>query len=290
MSPSTSASRRPRSSCCPSPTAISRRLPPPGSRTPMSLPTLRLASLKRLRHPMSVDLYVESVVAQRAHRHRALPGRPRLLALRLRAHRRHRARARRAVRGPAGRRPRRSAARRRCRPWPPSRWRCSTVSSAKAAPKICGRRCATSATLLGRDLAWTPPVPVGPITVARARRRDGPPGRAGRLLSRQPDGGGYRADHRADGGARPRRAWRRSAVAVSSLKDPAIRARAGSADRGAQARDHPQHHGLLGACASDDTTVLDAADVPVLQVVLSGSARAGVGRLRRAACRRPTSP
>ena len=30
----------------------------------MSLPTLRLASLKRLRHPMSVDLYVESVVAR----------------------------------------------------------------------------------------------------------------------------------------------------------------------------------------------------------------------------------
>ena len=29
-----------------------------------TLPTLRLASLKRLRHPMSVDLYVESVVAK----------------------------------------------------------------------------------------------------------------------------------------------------------------------------------------------------------------------------------
>src|SRR4051812_3785350 len=29
-----------------------------------SLPTLRLASLKRLRHPMSIDLYVDSVVAR----------------------------------------------------------------------------------------------------------------------------------------------------------------------------------------------------------------------------------
>src|SRR5258708_30968363 len=29
-----------------------------------SLPTLRLASLKKLRHPMSVDLYVEKVVAK----------------------------------------------------------------------------------------------------------------------------------------------------------------------------------------------------------------------------------
>src|SRR5260370_17058070 len=28
------------------------------------LPTMRLASLKRLKHPMSVDLYVESVVAR----------------------------------------------------------------------------------------------------------------------------------------------------------------------------------------------------------------------------------
>jgi cobaltochelatase CobN len=39
-------------------------LPPPGSARPTSLPTLRLASLKRLRHPMSVDLYVDSVVAR----------------------------------------------------------------------------------------------------------------------------------------------------------------------------------------------------------------------------------
>src|SRR6185436_17321927 len=29
-----------------------------------ALPTLRLASLKQLRHPMSVDLYVESVIAR----------------------------------------------------------------------------------------------------------------------------------------------------------------------------------------------------------------------------------
>ena len=43
--------------------------------------------------------------------HRALPGRARLLALWPGAHRRHRTRARHPVRGPAGRRPRRSAAR-----------------------------------------------------------------------------------------------------------------------------------------------------------------------------------
>ena len=151
-SPSISASRRPRSWCCPSPTATCRRWPPPGSGTPTLLPTLRLASLKRLRHPMSVDLYVESVVARRAARDRALPGRPRLLALRPRAHRRRRARQRRAVRRPAGRRPRRSAARRGVDPAGRARSACSTASSAKAAPEICARRCATSATLLGRAI------------------------------------------------------------------------------------------------------------------------------------------
>ena len=33
-------------------------------RDPDGLPSLRLASLKRLRHPMSADLYVDNVVAR----------------------------------------------------------------------------------------------------------------------------------------------------------------------------------------------------------------------------------
>ena len=45
-------------------------------------PTLRLASLARLRHPMSVDLYVEQVIAHARVRGRATAGRARLLALR----------------------------------------------------------------------------------------------------------------------------------------------------------------------------------------------------------------
>ena len=47
-------------------------------------PSLRLASLARLRHPMSVDLYVEQTSSGRAVRGRASAGRARLLALRRR--------------------------------------------------------------------------------------------------------------------------------------------------------------------------------------------------------------
>ena len=56
-----------------------------------ALPSLRLASLKRLRHPMSVDLYVDSVIAKSRARHRAQSRRARLLALRIRARGRRRA-------------------------------------------------------------------------------------------------------------------------------------------------------------------------------------------------------
>ncbi|MGT2482034.1 hypothetical protein ACU4GR_31555 [Methylobacterium oryzae CBMB20] len=75
------------------------------------LPSLRLAKLARLRHPLSVDLYVERVVA-----------RARVVVIRClggldywrygdRALRRGRAGARRRPRGPAGRRPAGSAPR-----------------------------------------------------------------------------------------------------------------------------------------------------------------------------------
>ncbi len=109
------------------------------------LPTMRLASLKRLKHPMSVDLYVESVVAharmvivrclggldywryglehiadvarERGILFAALPGDdradPRLASVSTLA-----------------------AA---------TAWRQSTASSAKAGSTICGRRCAMSA-------------------------------------------------------------------------------------------------------------------------------------------------
>ena len=40
----------------------------PGSRMPGILPTLRLASLRKLKHPMSVDLYVERPWSRRPER------------------------------------------------------------------------------------------------------------------------------------------------------------------------------------------------------------------------------
>ena len=159
-----------------------------------SLPTLRLASLKRLRHPMSVDLYVESVVARaKVVIVRCLGGLD-YWRYGLEQHRRRRARARHPVRGLAGRRPRRSAARRDVDP------AAATAGAARPLlPRGRGREprqaLRYAGTLLGRDAAWRPPVPVGPITVL-GRRRATAPGGAGRLLSRQPDGGRQRAGRR----------------------------------------------------------------------------------------------
>ena len=54
------ASRRATSWCCRSPTAISRALGERAGAASRRGPSLRLASLRRLRHPLSVDLYVET--------------------------------------------------------------------------------------------------------------------------------------------------------------------------------------------------------------------------------------
>ena len=54
---------------------------------PADTPSLRLANLLQLSHPLSVDLYVERVVARSAAGHPSPAGRPRLLALRARADR-----------------------------------------------------------------------------------------------------------------------------------------------------------------------------------------------------------
>ncbi len=67
------------------------------------LPSLRLASLKRLKHPMSVDLYLDRVVAAIARRRGALPWRARLLALWARASRRAVPQPRHSACGAAGR-------------------------------------------------------------------------------------------------------------------------------------------------------------------------------------------
>jgi len=128
------------------------------------LPTMRLASLKRLKHPMSVDLYVESVVA-----------RARLVIVRCLGgldywrygleHIADTARERgilfAALPGDDRADP-----------------RLASVSTLAAGPLATLDRffreggtdnlrqaLRYAGTLLGRDLAWTPPVPVGPVSV-----------------------------------------------------------------------------------------------------------------------------
>ena len=234
------------------------------------LPTMRLASLKRLKHPMSVDLYVESVVAharlvivrclggldywryglehiadtarERGILFAALPGDdradPRLASVSTLAA------------GPLAMLDR--------------FFREGGLENLRQALRYAG-------TLLGRDLAWTPPVPVGPVSVlGRAE-----PGRAVALIVF------YRANLMAADTAPitalmealERQGLSPLAVAVNSLKDPLARPEL----KALIAAHKPAiilNTTAFSAMAVDDTTVLDDADVPVLQVVLSGSPRA----------------
>jgi cobaltochelatase CobN len=233
------------------------------------LPTLRLASLKRLRHPMSVDLYLERVVAKAkvvivrclggvdywrygleriadaARDHgilfAALPGDdrvdPRLASM-------------------------------------------STIGAGGLATlgrffREGGRENLSQAlrfvgALLGHDHSWHPPVTVGPITLLGDARADRP---VALVIF-------YRANLLAADiepitalmEALERQQLAPLGVAVSSLKDPTI--------EGEVARLIETHKPAIilnttafSALREDDTTVLDAADVPVLQVVLSGSTR-----------------
>jgi cobaltochelatase CobN len=234
------------------------------------LPTMRLASLKRLKHPMSVDLYVETVVA-----------RAKIVIVRClggldywRYGFEHIADTARdngvlfaALPGDDRADPRLAA-----------------VSTLAAEPlarldrffreggaENLRQALRYVATLLGRDLSWSPPAPVGPLSILGAAPDNGRP--VALVVF-------YRANLVAADiapvtalmEALDRQGLAPLAVAVSSLKDPAIR---------------PQLEGLIAAhkpviivnttafsaMRGDDTTVLDAAEVPVLQAVLSGSTR-----------------
>src|SRR5262245_35983834 len=129
-----------------------------------ALPTLRLASLKRLRHPMSVDLYVESVVARaKAVVVRCLGGLDywRHGLERIAGTARDNGILFAALPGDDRADPRLAAM--------------STVPSAELATldrffreggvDNLRRGLRYLGSLLGRDLAWTPPAPVGPLTV-----------------------------------------------------------------------------------------------------------------------------
>ena len=250
------------------------------------LPTMRLASLKQLKHPMSVDLYVETVVA-----------RAKIVIVRClggldywRYGFEHIADAARdngvlfaALPGDDRADPRLAA-----------------VSTLAAEPlahldrffreggaENLRQALRYVATLLGRDLSWSPPAPVGPLSILGAAPDRGRP--VALVVF-------YRANLVAADiapvtalmEALDRQGLAPLAVAVSSLKDPAIR---------------PQLEGLIAAhkpaiivnttafsaMRGDDTTVLDTADVPVLQAVLSGSMREA-WQDSRVASRPPISP
>ncbi|MFO1084296.1 MAG: cobaltochelatase subunit CobN [Reyranellaceae bacterium] len=233
------------------------------------LPGLRLASLKRLKHPMSVDLYVESVVSRAkivivrclggldywrygleriADTARdtgllfaALPGDdrddPRLAGVSTLVGQ-HRARLE-------------------------GFFREGGVENLRQALRY-------AAGLIGCDLPWVPPDPVGPVSLLGEPAADKPVALV--VL--------YRANLVA-GDIAPVTSLMQAldgyglaplGVAVSSLKDPLV----APVLEGLIAHHKPAivlNTTAFSALRGDDTTLLDAADVPVLQVVLSGSAR-----------------
>jgi cobaltochelatase CobN len=234
-----------------------------------SLPTLRLASLKRLRHPMSVDLYVESVVA-----------RAKMVIVRClggldywRYGLEHIADAARdhgvlfaALPGDDR---------------PDSRLAAMSTIPAGSLDLLdrffreggsdnLANALRYAGTLLGRVSNWQPPVAVGSLTVL-GEVRDARP--VALVVF-------YRANLLAADyepvtelmAALDREEMSSLAVAVSSLKDKAIEAKLTHLIE----MHRPSvilNTTAFSAMREDDTTVLDVADVPVLQVVLSGSAR-----------------
>lgn len=241
------------------------------------LPTVRLASLKKLRHPMSVDLYVEQVISRaRLVIVRGLGGLDywRYGFERIGDAARDNGVLFAALPGDDRPDPRLAAV--------------STLSG-DALARLDGyfraggtanlrQALRYAASLLGRDISWAPPEPVGPLTILGAAD-DGRP--AALLVF-------YRANLIAADIA-PITALMQAldgqglapvGVAVSSLKDPTIQAPFEALLR-ARKPAIILNTTAFSALRDDDTTLLDGADVPVLQVVLSGSAReAWAGSLR----------
>ena len=231
------------------------------------LPTLRLASLKKLKHPMSIDLYVDSVISgARAVIVRGLGGLDywrygfeRIADL---------AREKRllfaALPGDDRADPR-LASMSTLAPEPIARvdrfFREGGRENLRQALRYLGH-------LLGSDTTWSEPAPVGAVTVL-GPAADGRPMalivfyRANLLAADMAPIDALMASLDREGLAP-------LAVAVNSLKDPA----AEPALTRLIAERKPSiilNTTAFSALRADDTTVLDAADVPVLQVVLSGS-------------------
>ncbi len=246
-----------------------------------SLPTLRLASLKRLRHPMSVDLYVDSVVAHaKAVVVRALGGLDfwRYGFERIAAVAKQKGIVFLALPG--------------CdRPDPRlmgfGTAAAETVAFVDRAFRAggsgnIGAALAHIATVLGRDEPQSEVLPIGPATAMRA---DGTAVACGEVANeRDPRPAALIVFYRAQllsADTRPvsdlmaaveREGLAPLAVAVSSLKDPDV-----AEDITGLIRDRRPavilNATAFSALREDGTTVLDQAGVPVLQVVLAGSSR-----------------
>ncbi len=233
------------------------------------LPTLRLASLKKLRHPMSVDLYVDRVLSDaRLVIVRGLGGLDywRYGFEHIGDLARDRGMLFAALPGDDRPDPRLAAV--------------STLTSDKLADLDAYFRAGGTenlrqalrfaANLLGRNVEAQPPRPVGPLSVIGSPADDRP---AAMVVF-------YRANLMAADmapieallQALDREGFSAFGVAVGSLKDPAIQHEL------AQLIGERRPRVILNTTAfsalrQDETTVLDAADAPVLQVVLSGSTR-----------------
>ena len=233
------------------------------------LPTLRLASLKRLKHPMSVDLYVDNVVSRaRIVIVRCLGGLDywRYGLERLADTAREKGLLFAALPGDDRDDPRLAGV--------------STLAGQHLA-RLDGffreggvenlrQALRYAAGLIGCDLPWVPPDPVGPVSVIGELRTDRPVALV--VLYRANLVAADTAPLTSLMEALDRQGLAPLGVAVSSLKDPPVVSALGALI----ARHRPAivlNTTAFSALREDDTTVLDAADVPVLQVVLSGSER-----------------
>ncbi|MGE0579044.1 MAG: cobaltochelatase subunit CobN [Reyranella sp.] len=233
------------------------------------LPSLRLASLKRLKHPMSVDLYVDSVASRaRIVIVRCLGGLDywRYGLERLADTARDKGVLFAALPGDDRDDPRLASL--------------STVAGEHLA-RLDGlfreggvenlrQALRHAAGLIGCALPWVPPSPVGPVSLIGEPRTDRPVALV--VLYRANLVAADIAPITSLMGALERQGLAPLGVAVSSLKDPLVV----PALDALVTRHRPAivlNTTAFSALRDDDTTVLDAADVPVLQVVLSGSTR-----------------
>src|SRR5471032_1177514 len=228
-------------------------------------PSLRLASLKKLRHPMSVDLYVDTVVAKsKVVIVRCLGGLDywRYGLERIADAARDNGILFAALPGDDRPDPRLASA--------------STISREKLDLldrffREGGADNLGNALRLVGGLPWQPPVAVGPFTVLGNQNDLRPTALI--VFYRANLTAADIAPIEALMTALDREGLAPLAVAVGSLKDPAIQA---PRDALLQSRKPAiiLNTTAFSAMRADDTTILDQADVPVLQVVLSGSARA----------------